>query len=77
MNGFEDKQALRALNVSLDRNSGSPTRGNPHGDGAFRVLVGVTPYQGTWESQAQGKGRQVSRQRSQGAKRDASVFNHR
>src|SRR6266568_2857586 len=58
-NGLEDKQALSALHVQLDRNSGSPTRGDPHGDGASIVLVGVTPYQGAWESQVQGKGRQA------------------
>lgn len=59
MNGFKDKRDLKALNVRLDRNSGLPTRGNPHGNGASIVLVGVTPYQGAWESQVQGKGRQA------------------
>jgi hypothetical protein len=63
MKGFEDKRSLRALNVRLDRNSGLPTRGNPHGNGASIVLVGVTPYQGAWESQTQGKGRQAGRKR--------------
>jgi hypothetical protein len=38
---------------------GLPTRGTPHGNGASIVLVGVTPYQGAWESQVQGKGRQA------------------
>jgi hypothetical protein len=59
MNGFEDKRSLRALYVQLDRNSGLPKRGDPHGNGASIVLVEVTPYQGAWESQVQGKGRQV------------------
>ena len=54
MKGFEDKRSLKALHVRLDRNSGLPTRGNPHGNGASIVLVGVTPYQGAWESQVQG-----------------------
>ena len=77
MNGFEDKQALSALNVSFDRNSGSPTSREAHGDGASIVLVGVTPYQGAWESQVQGKGRQVLRQISQGTVRDAPLFNQK
>jgi hypothetical protein len=59
MNRFEDKRSLKALHVQLDRNSGLPTRGDPHGNGASIVLVGVTPYQGAWESRAQGKGRQA------------------
>ena len=57
--GFEDKQDLNALNVQLDRNSGSPTRGNPHGDGASIVLVGVTTHQGVRENLTQGEGKQV------------------
>jgi len=59
MKGFEDKQALSALNVYLDRNSGLPTSREAHGNGASIVLVGVTSYQGTWESQVQGEGKQV------------------
>jgi hypothetical protein len=62
---LEDKQALRVLHVQLDRNSGSPTSREAHGDGVPIVLVGVTPYQGAWESQVQGKGGQVLRQISQ------------
>jgi len=61
MNGLEDKQALSALHVQLDRNSGSPKRGDPHGDGAFIVLVGVATHQGVRESLTQEKGRQVLR----------------
>ena len=57
--GLEDKQALSALNVQLDRNSGLPKRGDPHGNGASIVLGGVTSYQGAWESQVQGEGRQA------------------
>jgi hypothetical protein len=45
-NGFEDKQALRALNVQLDRNSGLPTGRKAHGNGVSIVLVGVT----TWKA---------------------------
>jgi hypothetical protein len=59
MNGFEGKRNLKALNVRLDRNSGLPKNREVHGNGASIVLVGVTPYQGAWESQVQGKGRQV------------------
>ena len=76
MNGLEDKQALRALDLQRDRNSGSPTSHEAHGDGASIVLGGVTPSQGAWESQVQGKGKQVLRQINQAAMRDASVFNH-
>ncbi len=77
MNRFEDKRNLKALNVQLDRNSGSPTRGNPHGDGASIVLVGVTPYQGAWESQVQGKGRQALQRVREGVKaRDANYQHH-
>jgi hypothetical protein len=52
MNGFEDKQDLNALHVQLDRNSGSPKRGDPHGDGVSIVL-------GERESRLHGEGRQV------------------
>jgi hypothetical protein len=77
MNGFEDKQALSALNVSFDRNSGSPKSREAHGDGASIVLVGVTPYQGTWESQVQVKGRQVLQRVKEGKKaRDANDQYH-
>jgi hypothetical protein len=38
MNGFEDKRNLRALNVQLDWNSGSPNSREPQGDGASIVL---------------------------------------
>jgi len=76
-NGFEDKQALNALYVQLDRNSGLPPGRKAQGNGASIVLVGVTPYQGAWESQVQGKGRQVLRQRSQGTVRDAPLFNQK
>ncbi len=73
MNRFEDKRSLKALHVRLDRNSGLPTRGDPHGNGASIVLVGVTPYQGAWESQVQGKGRQVLQRVQEGMKaRDAN-----
>ncbi len=57
MKRFEDKQALSALNVRLDRNSGWPTGRKAQGHGAFVVLIGVTLYQGAWESQVQGEGR--------------------
>ena len=77
MNGLEDKQALSALHVQLDRNSGLPTGRKAHGNGASVVLVGVTPYQGAWESQVQGKGRQVLRQISQGTVRDAPLFHQK
>jgi hypothetical protein len=59
MNGFEDKRSLSALHVRLDRNSGLPTGREAQGNGAFIVPVGVTPYQGAWESQVQEEGRQV------------------
>jgi hypothetical protein len=61
MNGFEDKRSLKALHVRLDRNSGLPTGPEAQGNGAFIVPVGVTPYQGAWESQVQEEGRQVLR----------------
>jgi hypothetical protein len=61
MNGFEGKRNLKALNVSFDRNLGSPTRGDPQGDGASIVLVGVTTHQGVRESLIQGKGKQVDK----------------
>ncbi len=51
MKGFEDKQALRTLDVQLDRNSGSPTGRKAHGDGVSIVLAGVTSSQESWESQ--------------------------
>jgi len=77
MSGFEDKRSLRALHVRPDRNSGLPTRGNPHGNGASVVLVGVTPYQGAWESQAQGKGRQALQRVKEGVQaRDANHRHH-
>jgi len=77
MRGFEDKRSLRALNVRLDRNSGSPTSREAHGDGASIVLVGVTPYQGAWESQAQGKGRQALQRVKEGVQaRDANYQHH-
>jgi group II intron reverse transcriptase/maturase len=66
-NGFEDKQALSALNVQLDRNSGLPTGRKAHGNGASIVLVGVTTYQGAWESQVQGEGRQVLQRVKEGS----------
>jgi len=43
MKRFEDKQALNALHVRLDRNSGSPVSREAYGDGVPTVLVGVTP----------------------------------
>ena len=77
MKGFEDKRNLRALYVRLDRNSGLPTRGNPHGNGASIVLGGVTPSQGAWESQAQGQGRQaLQRVKEGGMARDANHRHH-
>jgi hypothetical protein len=60
MKGFEGKRNLTALHVRLDRNSGWPTGRKAQGHGASIVLVGVTTYQGAWESQAQGKGKQGS-----------------
>ena len=51
-NGFEDKQALNALDVQFDRNSGWPTGCKAQGHGVPIVLVGVTTYQEAWESQA-------------------------
>jgi hypothetical protein len=77
VNGCEDKQALNAHTVPLDRNAGWPTGRKAQGNGASRVLVGVTPYQGAWESQVQGKGRQVLRQISQGTVREAPLFNQK
>jgi hypothetical protein len=41
-NGLEDKQALNALTVQRDRNAGWPTGRKAQGNGACRVLVGVT-----------------------------------
>jgi hypothetical protein len=77
MSGFEDKRSLRALNVRLDRNSGSPTSREAHGDRASIVLVGVTPYQGAWENQVQGKGRQALQRVKEGVKaRDANDQRH-
>ena len=38
------------------RNTGLPTGREPYGNGATIVVVGVTPHQGSWESQLQGKG---------------------
>ena len=76
MKGFEDKRNLRALYVRLDRNSGLPTRGNPHGNGASIVLVGVTIYQGAWESQVQGKGRQALQRVKEGAKARDANYQH-
>jgi len=58
MKGCEDKQALKALNVRLDRNSGSPKSREAHGDGASIVLVGVTTHQGVRENLTQGEGKQ-------------------
>lgn len=73
MNRFEDKRNLRALHVQRNRNSGSPTNREVHGDGASIVLVGVTTYQGAWESQVQGKGKQVLQRVKEGVKaRDAN-----
>src|SRR5437879_1481632 len=77
MKGFEDKRNLRALHVRFDRNSGLPKSREAHGDGASVVLVGVTPYQGAWESQVQGKGRQVLQRVKEGVKaRDANNQHH-
>ena len=42
--------------VSYDRNSGYPTRREPHGYGVIVIVVGVTTYQGEWESHSQGEG---------------------
>ena len=76
-NGLEDKQALSALHVQLDRNSGLPKGRKAHGNGASIVLVGVTPYQGAWESQVQGKGKQVLQRVQEGVKaRDANDQHH-
>ena len=62
MNGFEDKTEPKGTdNVRLDRNSGSPKSREAHGDGVPIVLVGVTPYQGAWENQVQGKGGQAGK----------------
>jgi len=38
------------------RNTGLPTGREPYGNGATIVVVGVTPHQGSWESQLQGEG---------------------
>jgi hypothetical protein len=77
MNRFEDKRNLRALHVQRNRNSGSPTSGDAHGDGASIVLVGVTTYQGAWESQVQGKGKQVLQRVKEGVlARDARNQHH-
>ena len=77
MNGFEDKRNLTALNVRLDRNSGLPTSREAYGNGASIVLVGMTPYQGAWESQVQGKGKQVLQRVKEGGKtRDANYQHH-
>jgi hypothetical protein len=51
-NGFEDKQALRALNVQLDRNSGWPKGRKAQGHGVSIVL-------GKRENRLHGEGRQV------------------
>ena len=75
-NGFKDKQALNALDVSLERNSGWPTGRKAQGHGVCVVLVGAMPHQGAWESQVQGEGRQVNKGDGK-AKRDASVFDHK
>jgi hypothetical protein len=45
--------------VSLARKTGLPKWGDPEGDGASIVVVGVTTYQGKRESRLQGEGRQV------------------
>ena len=66
MNGFEDKRSLKALNVRLDRNSGLPTSREAQGNGVSTVPVGVTPYQGAWESQAQEEGGQADRKEWKG-----------
>jgi hypothetical protein len=65
--------------VRLDRNAGSPTRGDPQGEGASIVLVGVMPYQGVRESLMQGEGKQVIQQRVQATMRyvPASVWKHK
>ena len=57
-------------NVQLDRNSGLPKSRETHGNGVPIVPVGVTPYQGTWESQVQEEGGQVPKQISQGMTRE-------
>ena len=62
MKGFEDKQGLNALHVRLDRNSGLPTSREAHGNGVPIVPVGVTPYQGAWESQVQEEGGQANKE---------------
>jgi hypothetical protein len=67
---FEDKQALRALNVQRDRNAGWPTGRKAQGHGVPIVPGGVTPYQGAWESQVQEEGGQVLRERVQGMMRE-------
>jgi hypothetical protein len=77
MKGFEVKRSLKALHVRFDRNSGSPTSRKAHGDGVSIVLGGVTPSQGAWESQAQGKGRQGLQRVQEGVQaRDANDQHH-
>ncbi len=64
-------------NVSCDRNSGLPTSREAHGNGVSIVLVGVTPYQGAWESQVQGKGGQALQRVKEGKRaRDARYQYH-
>jgi len=45
--------------VSHVRNTGSPKWGDPYGDGASIVVVGVTTLRGEWENHSQGEVRQV------------------
>ena len=48
---------------------GSPTGCEPYGDGAFVVVVSVTPHQGASDSDAQGEGRQAGgREAARGAR---------
>jgi hypothetical protein len=65
MKGFEDKRSLRALHVQLDRNSGLPKSREAHGNGVPIVPVGVTSYQGAWESQVQEEGGQVVKKKKE------------
>lgn len=58
------------------RNVGSPTGREPYGDGVSIVVAGVTTCHGTWESHAQGEGRQVSSILSKGGARDAQRRNN-
>ncbi len=45
--------------VSFDRNTGWPNRGDLHGHGVLMVVVGVTPHRGERESRSQGEAGQA------------------